>query len=82
MAEMESTTEVTILTDNYRIDGEIALIKGARLTDFIVESQAFVAVTDATVMNHDGKQIMTASFLNINRSSIVVIAPTDLVDLT
>ena len=82
MTEMESRTEVTIITDNYRIDGEIALIKGARLTDFIVESQSFVAVTDATVMNHDGKPIMTASFININRSSIEIIAPSDLVDLT
>ena len=41
------TTKVVILTRSFRVQGLIALLPGARLTDFLTDSKAFIAVTDA-----------------------------------
>ena len=49
MAENENRTRVVILAGPYRIKGEIALVAGARLTDYMVESKGFIAVTQAEV---------------------------------
>ena len=44
----EETTKVVIYTDSYRIDGSIALIPGARLTDYVRSAQDFIAVAEQT----------------------------------
>ena len=41
-----SRTRVTILTGTYRIKGYVELLPGARLTDFMIEAKAFIAVID------------------------------------
>ena len=76
MAE-ESRTKVTIFTAAYRIKGYIDLIPGARVTDYMAEAKAFIAVTDAEVweLQLGGRQIIAAPFLNVCREHIQVIAP-------
>ena len=75
MAEDQSKTTVTILTANYRIKGHIDLLPGARVTDYIVESKEFIAVTDAEVWEVMGRMVFTAPFINVNREHIQVLAP-------
>ena len=73
----EPKTKVTILTSTYRIKGYIDLLPGARMTDFMTEAKAFIAVTDAEVYELEvgGRQLMQAPFLNVSRDHIQVITP-------
>ena len=75
MAEGDSKTRVTILAGSYRIKGDIELITGARITDFIQDSKAFFVVTNAEVWDLEGRKIFAAPFLNVNREQVVVVAP-------
>ncbi len=75
MAEDESKTRVTILTANYRVKGNINLLPGARVTDYMTEAKEFIAVTDAEVWEVVGRQVFTAPFINVNRDHIQIIAP-------
>ena len=77
MPENETRTKVTILTGSYRIKGFIALIPGARVTDYMSEARGFIAVTDAEVweLAVGGRQMISAKFLNVSRDHIQVITP-------
>jgi hypothetical protein len=73
-------TRVLILTDQYRIAGDIALMRGARLSDYLIEAKGFVAVTDADVSDLRGNTIMRSRFISVQRDHIRVVAP--LADVT
>lgn len=79
MSAPTNKTEVVILTARYRIKGAIALYLNARLTDYITEAEAFIAVTDADVMNIDGTAVFHASFLNVQKDHIEIILPADMI---
>ncbi len=79
MQEAE-TTQVIILTKNLRIEGGISLYPGGRLTDYMNKAERFIAVTNARVTDHDGKELTSGSFLNLNLEKIEVIMPEDAVD--
>lgn len=66
---------VVMLAGSYRIKGEIELVPGARITDYMVESKPFIAVTNAEVWDLEGRRIMVVPFLNVARDHIVVVAP-------
>jgi hypothetical protein len=73
--EHEDRTRVHIYTDRFMIDGEIAMYADARLTDFIVGANCFIAVTDAVVHDLDKKVLFRADFLNLQKEKIVMIMP-------
>jgi hypothetical protein len=75
MADGESRARVVIVAGSYRIKGEIELVTGARVTDYILDAKSFFAVTHAEVWDLDGRKILSAPFLNVSRSHVVVIAP-------
>ncbi len=75
MAEGDSRARVVILAGSYRIKGEIELMAGARITDYMVDSKDFFAVTHAEVWDLEGRKIFSAPFLNVSRSHVVVISP-------
>lgn len=77
MAAGETRTKVTIFTGSYRVKGYIDLLPGARMTDYMTEAKAFIAVTEAEVYELEvgGRQLMQAPFLNISREHIQIIAP-------
>ncbi len=75
--QVEESTQVVILTKNFRIEGNISLYAGNRLTDFINKAENFIAVTNARVIDHDGKELTSGSFMNLNVESIEVIMPAD-----
>jgi hypothetical protein len=80
MVDLEKTTEVLILTSHYRVNGRIALVPGARLTDYVDESKEFFAVLDASVhQRSDEKVLFRAKFLDVNRDSVEIILPAEMI---
>jgi hypothetical protein len=77
MSSPENKTKVTILTGALRIRGHIDLLAGARVTDFIAEARDFIVLTDVEVwdLSADGRRILKAPFINVNRSHIQVVSP-------
>ena len=75
MAVDESKTRVSILTGTSRIKGNIDLLPGARVTDYMAEAKEFIAVTEAEVWEVVGRQVFTAPFINVNRDHIQIISP-------
>lgn len=71
----EDRTRVVILTRTYRVTGEVALTAGARLTDYIVDAKQFLAVINAEVTTHSGREVLRAPFLNVHRDHIEIIVP-------
>ena len=74
MTSEESRTTVTILTGSYRIKGFIDLMPGARITDYMVESKEFIAVTNAEVWQQERK-VLSAPFINVARDHIEIVMP-------
>ena len=79
MESSDEMTKVVIYTDSYRIDGKIALIPGARLTDYIRMVKDFLPVTDAVVSDKTGNRMFATSFLDVGREYVELIVPADLV---
>ena len=77
MTPREDMTTVIVLTKYYKIKGDIGLMPGVRLTDYMIETKDFIAMTDAEVTDLAGNNILTGGFLNVNRDSIEVILPAD-----
>lgn len=71
-------SEVLILTTNYRIRGKIALVPGARLTDYIVDAKPFIAVIEVEVQDKAGNLVLKSPFLDVNRDQIEIILPADI----
>ncbi len=74
----EETTKVVIYTNTYRIDGSIALITGARLTDYVRGVKDFLPVTDAVVCERDGTRLFASSFLDVAKEYVELIVPANL----
>lgn len=70
-------TRVIILTKDFHIEGAIDLVPGARLTDFMNETNKFMVVTDALVAGHDKKEILRGEFINVLINNIEVILPVE-----
>jgi len=75
MAEEHGKARVVILTESYRVKGEIELVAGARVTDYMIDAKSFIAVTNAEVWDLEGRKILTAPFLNVSRAHVLVLAP-------
>lgn len=73
--DIATKTKVTIFTNTYRIKGYIDLVPGARVTDYINDAKAFIAVTDAEVREAEGRIVMNTPFLNLSRDHIVIVTP-------
>lgn len=77
MAADEDRKKVTILTGAYRIKGYIHLFPNSRVTDYMNESKDFIAVTGAEVWEVEGRQVLSTSFINVNRNQIQIVTPED-----
>lgn len=78
MSDPTETTEVMVITPNHRITGRIALVPGARLTDYVREPNQFIAITDVTVCDLEGRKIFTTPFLDLGKHHIEIILPKEL----
>ncbi len=75
MSRRDDRTRVDIFTRTYRINGEVTLMHGSRLTDYIVDSKEFFAVTNARVLDHAGREVLSAPFINVARDQIELLVP-------
>ena len=71
----EGKAKVIILTRSYRIKGHIHLLPGARVTDYLVDSKDFLALTEVEVWDVGGRLVLTAPFVNISRDHIEIVTP-------
>lgn len=70
-------SRITLFTKSFRIAGNIDLIPGARLTDFMNETKKFMVVTDATVADYSGNELLRGEFINVNVKNIEFILPVE-----
>jgi hypothetical protein len=75
MAEENARTKVVILTRSYRIKGHIHLLPGARVTDYMIDSKDFMALTEVEIWDLDGRLVMSSPFVDISRDHIEIVAP-------
>jgi hypothetical protein len=72
---------VELFTNVHRIQADLHVFAGARLTDIMQsrETQSFFALTDVVVYDiHTGNELFTADFIDVNRSHIVMIRPLEI----
>lgn len=74
----EDMTEVVLYTARYIVYGSISLLPGSRLTDYLRESKSFIAVCDALVTDLSGKELFRSAFLDLNRDTVELAVPKDL----
>ena len=80
----KSKLEVRILTMHYMINGEITIDEDMRLSDYLDEAKGFkefIAVTNAFVSDHDGKELFKSKFMNVHRRYIELIMPASMLVL-
>jgi len=70
-------TQVIILTKYHRIEGEIDLLPGARLTDFMNGANKFIAITNARVIDRSGEELLKGGFVDVLVRNIEVILPAE-----
>ena len=75
MVAAENSTLIVLHTTNYVIIGRVALVPGARLTDFIRESDDFIAIVDAVLYDRDEVELKQLAFLDVRKDSIEIIYP-------
>lgn len=68
---------VVILTNNYRVEGEMHLVPGGRLIDEInKKDRNFLPVTNVTIYDVKGDSPLdTLDFLAINKELVVFVTP-------
>ncbi len=66
-----------IQTTRQLIQGKIHAAPDQRVTDELDSPEGFLAVTDAQVLDEQGRSIGTFPFLSINKTQIVWLAPSD-----
>ena len=74
MSSNEEMTQVVVRTSNHVIRGAIALIPGARLTDYLRNADLFIAIVDAVVEDRDGNELFCRRFVNVHRDQIEIVA--------
>lgn len=75
MSEENAKTKVVILTRTYRIKGYIHLQPGARVTDYMIDSKDFMAVTHVEIWDLSGRLVMNSPFVNVSRDHIEIVVP-------
>ena len=70
---------VVVATSGYRVEGEMHVLAGSRLTDALnSKAKDFFAITDAKVYSLDGEVLIAEpKYLAVNREAISVIFPVD-----
>jgi hypothetical protein len=78
MHSAKEKLRVEIFTANQRIQADIFIFPGARLTDIMTarEAQSFIALTNVVAFDvGNGSELFRTDFANINKNHIVLIHP-------
>lgn len=68
-----------IVAANWRIEGDVHVLAGSRLTDALnSKAKDFIAVTDAVVFDATtGKELFRPPYVAVNRENMAVIFPVE-----
>ena len=72
---------VEIYTNLHRIEADLHIFTGARLTDIMQsrETSSFFALTDVVVYDATGgNELFRGDFIDINRNNIIMVRPLEL----
>lgn len=67
--------DVTIQTLTHLIKGQIHVKPGERLKDGINQTELFLALTNATILDSNGKELYHTGFLAVNRTHVIWLLP-------
>jgi hypothetical protein len=75
----KDTIRVMIITKDHRIEGDMYVLEGSRLTDSLnAKGKDFYAITDARIFNlADGALLAAPEFVAVARDAITAIFPVD-----
>lgn len=73
----KDSVRVSIVTSAYRVEGEMHVLAGSRLTDALnSKAKDFYAITGAKAFSLDsGQLVFEADYLAVNRDAIAIIFP-------
>ena len=66
---------VLMQTTTHRVHGKIHIRPDERLKSELDRDEAFLAITDASVLDADGKTVQRADFLAVRRDQIIWVIP-------
>ncbi|MCS7164762.1 MAG: hypothetical protein RMJ51_00545 [Candidatus Calescibacterium sp.] len=67
---------VVIIAENYRIEGYMYLIPGARIVDELNKNTQFIPLTDCVIYDKDTSlEVDRVEFMVLNKNSITMIFP-------
>jgi hypothetical protein len=76
MYSSKDKLKVVILTNTIRVEGEMHLVSGTRLTDIVnVKTKDFFPITNAKIFADSGETLYDLDYVAINREEIVAIFP-------
>ncbi|MBC7265798.1 MAG: hypothetical protein QMD76_03540 [Anaerosomatales bacterium] len=75
----KDTIRVMIITKDHRIEGDMHVLEGSRLTDSLnAKGKDFYAITNARIFNlADGALLAAPEFVAVAREGITAIFPVD-----
>jgi hypothetical protein len=68
---------VTIMTTMGRVQGRIHIRPEDRLKDELNRTDTFIALTDATIYDLQGKLVVSCKFMSLNCSNVIWVVPDD-----
>lgn len=69
------SVHATLQTVNQLVRGTLHVREGERLKDELDRDEPFLAITDATIVDADGKTLFECPFLAVRRTQIVWVRP-------
>jgi hypothetical protein len=73
---VKEAIRVILLTNHYRLEGDIHVVPGGRLLDEINKEREFIPITRATIYEVSGDAPLdTLDFIAVNKSQVVMVAP-------
>jgi hypothetical protein len=73
----KDSVQAIIQTTTHRIEGLIYVRTGERVSDFLNTGGPFLAVTDATISDLSGVEVLSADFLSVNQNHVIWLTPKD-----
>lgn len=73
----KESIQAVIQTTTNRIEGNLYLRSGERVSDMLNRSEKFIAVTDSVIFGPEGNELYKCDFLAINLDLVVWLLPTE-----
>lgn len=72
---VKETVAVMVVVAGYRLEGEVHVSPGGRLTDEVNRETEFIPMTRVTVFTLAGQRVVALEFLTLNKRNILFMAP-------